>query len=887
MSDTTNNDTPEESEGDDEDGAVRVHVEPIAIQTEMEQSFLDYAMSVIVSRALPDVRDGLKPVHRRIIWSMFDGGFRPDRSHVKCARVVGDVMGKYHPHGDSAIYDSLVRMGQTFSLRHPLIDPHGNFGSPNDPPAAMRYTECRLSSLAMRLIDGIDENTVDFSDNFDGTEEEPVVLPAKFPNLLVNGSQGIAVGMATSIPPHNLGEVCDATLHLIDNPEATVEDLMQFVKAPDFPTGGLILGARGIHDAYTTGRGSIRMRAVAEIDESKTGTPWIVVTEIPYQTSVEVIEEKAAAMVNNGKLEGIRKIRNESAKGKTRLVFELRRDAVPKVVLNNLFKYTPLQTTFSVNMVALDDGVPLTMNLLQVLQAYVAHQVEVITRRSQFRLDKAEARAHILQGLLRAIDMIDEIIALIRASENRGAAREALQATPFDFSEVQATHILDLPLGRLTRLGRIDLQTELDALAETIAELEEILRNPVRLREVISTELTEVRDGYANDRRTALTIDPGEFDIEDLIDDEELIFTLTDGGYVKTTPADEFRTQSRGGRGVRGAQLKEGDLVEVMLHTTAHAYMLFFTNLGRVFQLRAHEIPVQSRTARGTAIVNLLQLDPQETVMAVVDTRDYETMRYLLFATQEGVVKKTAFSAYGNIRQNGLRAIKMREDDQLVRVIPINGEIDVCLVTKNGRVMRFHPDEVREMGRVASGVRGVKLKEGDKVVSCAVARDDHQLLLVSSQGFGKRTPFDSFKTKHRGGQGVTGMKMRGGSGEIVRGLSVLPDDEAMLIAKSGVIIRMAVGDISVQGPHASGVRVMSVPDDDRVNAVTLVREPETDDDTDDTDAADGTADDTAAAAEAEPGDTAVVDSAAPVIEDDSEPDSDLMRRSSATPSSDT
>ena len=837
MSDTTNNDTPEESEGDDEDGAVRVNVEPIAIQTEMEQSFLDYAMSVIVSRALPDVRDGLKPVHRRIIWSMFDGGFRPDRSHVKCARVVGDVMGKYHPHGDSAIYDSLVRMGQTFSLRHPLIDPHGNFGSPNDPPAAMRYTECRLSSLAMRLIDGIDENTVDFSDNFDGTEEEPVVLPAKFPNLLVNGSQGIAVGMATSIPPHNLGEVCDATLHLIDNPEATVEDLMQFVKAPDFPTGGLILGARGIHDAYTTGRGSIRMRAVAEIDESKTGTPWIVVTEIPYQTSVEVIEEKAAAMVNNGKLEGIRKIRNESAKGKTRLVFELRRDAVPKVVLNNLFKYTPLQTTFSVNMVALDDGVPLTMNLLQVLQAYVAHQVEVITRRSQFRLDKAEARAHILQGLLRAIDMIDEIIALIRASENRGAAREALQATPFDFSEVQATHILDLPLGRLTRLGRIDLQTELDALAETIAELEEILRNPVRLREVISTELTEVRDGYANDRRTALTIDPGEFDIEDLIDDEELIFTLTDGGYVKTTPADEFRTQSRGGRGVRGAQLKEGDLVEVMLHTTAHAYMLFFTNLGRVFQLRAHEIPVQSRTARGTAIVNLLQLDPQETVMAVVDTRDYETMRYLLFATQEGVVKKTAFSAYGNIRQNGLRAIKMREDDQLVRVIPINGEIDVCLVTKNGRVMRFHPDEVREMGRVASGVRGVKLKEGDKVVSCAVARDDHQLLLVSSQGFGKRTPFDSFKTKHRGGQGVTGMKMRGGSGEIVRGLSVLPDDEAMLIAKSGVIIRMAVGDISVQGPHASGVRVMSVPDDDRVNAVTLVREPETDDDTDDTDAA--------------------------------------------------
>ena len=877
MSDTTNNETPaEEPEGDSDEGAVRVNVEPIEIQTEMEQSFLDYAMSVIVSRALPDVRDGLKPVHRRIIWSMFDGGFRPDRSHVKCARVVGDVMGKYHPHGDSAIYDSLVRMGQTFSLRHPLIDPHGNFGSPNDPPAAMRYTECRLSNLAMRLIDGIDENTVDFSDNFDGTEEEPAVLPAKFPNLLVNGSQGIAVGMATSIPPHNLGEVCDATLHLIDNPEATVEDLMEFVKAPDFPTGGLILGARGIHDAYTTGRGSIRMRAVAEIGESKSGGAQIVVTEIPYQTSPEVIEEKTAAMVNSGKLEGISNITNESAKGKTRLVFKLRRDAVPKVVMNNLFKYTPLQTTFSMNMVALDDGVPRTMNLLQVLQAYVAHQVDVITRRSQFRLDKAKARAHILEGLLKAIDMIDAIIALIRSSENRGAARDALQAAPFEFSEVQATHILDMPLGRLTQLGHADLQTELNDLAQTIADLEEILNNPVRLREVISTELTEVRDGYANERRTELTIDPGEFDIEDLIDDEELIFTLTDGGYVKTTPADEFRTQSRGGRGVKGAQLKEGDLVEVMLHTTAHAYMLFFTNLGRVFQLRAHEIPVQSRTARGTAIVNLLQLDPEETVMAVVDTRDYETMRYLFFVTENGVVKKTAFSAYSNIRQNGLRAIKMRDEDQLVRVVPINGEIDVNLVTKNGRLMRFHPDEVREMGRVASGVRGVKLKEGDKVVSCSVARDDHELLLISNQGFGKRTPFDAFNAKHRGGQGVTAMKMRGGTGEVVRALAVLPDDEVMLIARSGIIIRISVSDVSVQGPHASGVRVMSVPDDDEVAAVSLVREPEGDDDeiasAEGEDPIDAGAGDEIADDETESV-TVAVDSTDSVVEDESESES--------------
>ena len=809
------------------------NIEPIEIQTEMEQSFLDYAMSVIVSRALPDVRDGLKPVHRRIIWSMFDGGVRPDRSHVKCARVVGDVMGKYHPHGDSAIYDALVRMGQSFSLRHPLVDPHGNFGSPNDPPAAMRYTECRLSNIAMRLVDGIDENTVDFNDNFDGSEEEPEVLPARFPNLLVNGSQGIAVGMATNIPPHNLGEVVDATLHLIANPEATVDDLMQFVKGPDFPTGGLVLGTKGIIDAYRTGRGSVRMRAVAEIVEGTGGMSQIVVTEIPYQTAVETIEEKAAAMVNNGRLEGIRKIRNESAKGKTRLVFELRRDAVPKVVLNNLFKFTPLQTTFSVNMVALDDGVPRTMNLREVLAAYIAHQVDVVTRRSEYRLDKARARAHIVEGLIRAIDLIDEIIATIRASENRGAARESLQAEPFEFSEVQSSHILDMPLGRLTRLGRTELQDELEALAATIADLEDILGNEARLRSVISEELTEVRDDYANDRRTDITFDPGEFDIEDLIDDEELIFTLTDGGYVKTTPADEFRTQGRGGRGVKGAQLKEGDIVEVMIHTTAHAYMLFFTNHGKVYQLRAHEIPVGSRTARGTAIVNLLQLEADEQVMAVIDTRDYETMRYLLFVTQGGIVKKTAFSAYANIRQNGLRAVNLREGDELVRVVPISGDHDVCLVTSDGQLMRFHPDEAREMGRVASGVKGIKLRDGAKVVSCAVVADDHELLVVTSNGLGKRTDYSAFTAKHRGGMGMRTMKLRGDGAEVVRALSVRPDDEVMLIASNGVIIRIPVSDVSVQGRDASGVRVMSVPDDSRVVAVTLVREPDSAEDEDD------------------------------------------------------
>ncbi len=842
-------------------GNLLTNVEPIAIQTEMEQSFLDYAMSVIVSRALPDVRDGLKPVHRRIIWSMFDGGIRPDRSHVKCARVVGDVMGKYHPHGDSAIYEALVRMGQTFSLRHPLIDPHGNFGSPNDPPAAMRYTECRLSTLAMRLVDGIDENTVDFNDNFDGSEEEPEVLPARFPNLLVNGSQGIAVGMATNIPPHNLGEVIDATLHLIENPDADIDDLMQFVKGPDFPTGALVLGTKGIHDAYHTGRGSIRMRAVAEITETKTGGNQIVVTEIPYQTSVESIEEKAATMVNNGRIEGIRKIRNESAKGKTRLVFELRRDAVPKVVLNNLYKVTPLQTTFSVNMVALDDGVPRTMNLRDVLVAYVAHQVEVITRRSQYRLDKAKAREHIVEGLIRAIDMIDEIIATIRASEDRGAAREALMAGTFSFSEVQANHILDMSLVSLTRLGASRLQEELATLRETIADLEEILGSEQRMRNVISEELTEVRDDYANDRRTELTFDPGEFDIEDLIDDEELIFTLTDGGYVKTTPADEFRTQGRGGRGVKGAKLKEGDLVEVMMHTTAHAYMLFFTNQGKVYQLRAHEIPVGSRTSRGTAIVNLLQLDPDEQVMAVIDTRDYETVRYLLFVTAGGIVKKTAFSAYSNIRQNGLRAVNLREGDELVRVVPISGDFDVCLITSDGQLMRFNPEEAREMGRVASGVKGVKLRSEDAaVVSCAAALEDHELLVVTSNGLGKRTAFDAFGAKHRGGMGMRVMKLRGEGTEIVRALSVLPDDEVMLIASNGVIIRIPVSEISMQGRDASGVRVMSVPEGERVVAVTVVREPESDDDDEQGDVAAEAGGESATAIDTTAIDTTAIDS---------------------------
>ncbi|MEL6982501.1 MAG: DNA topoisomerase (ATP-hydrolyzing), partial [Actinomycetota bacterium] len=538
--------------GDDVPDPIPDNVEPIEIQNEMEQSFLEYAMSVIISRALPDARDGLKPVHRRILWSMFDSGHRPDRGHVKCATVVGDVIGKYHPHGDTAIYDSLVRMGQTFSLRHTLIDPHGNFGSPDDPPAAYRYTECRLTNLAMQLLADIDEDTVDFSPNFDGKHDEPEVLPARFPNLLVNGSQGIAVGMATNIPPHNLTETVDAAIHLIDNPDSTPDDLMEFVKGPDFPTKAQILGRVGIRDAYRTGRGSVRMRAVAEIVETRTGGNQIVVTEVPYQTSVDQIARKTAELVERGDLAGLREIRNESAKGQLRLVFELKRDANPLVVLNNLYKYTPMQSTFSVNMVALVDGVPRTLNLREVLVAYVEHQREVVRRRTEYRLDKANARAHILEGLLKALDVIDEIIATIRASEDRAAARAGLMAEPFEFSEIQANFILDLPLGRLTRLARIELEDELGELRERIEYLEGLLADQTQLDGVIKEEMRAIADEFATPRQTELMPDPGELDIEDLIDDEDLVVTLSSSGYIKSVSAEEFRTQGRGGRGVTG-----------------------------------------------------------------------------------------------------------------------------------------------------------------------------------------------------------------------------------------------------------------------------------------------------------------------------------------------
>lgn len=805
-----------------EEGAVRSAVQPIEIQTEMEQSFLDYAMSVIVSRALPDARDGLKPVHRRILWGMYDLGALPDRPTMKCARVTGEVMGKYHPHGNSAIYDALVRMGQNHSLRDPLIHPKGNFGySPDDSPAAERYTECRLTPLSMRMLSGIDEDTVDFVDNYSQEFTEPEVLPARFPNLLVNGSQGIAVGMATNIPTHNLGEVVDATIHLLANPEATPDDLMQFVQGPDFPTGGLIMGRAGILDAFRTGRGSIRMRAKAEVEEDGNRSR-IVVTELPYQASPNQIMSKIKELVDSKEIDGIADINDESSKGETRIVVTLKRDAPALVILNNLYQRTPLQTTFAVNTVALVDGVPRTMNLRDLLAAYVDHQIVVIRRRSEFRLAKARARAHIVEGLVKALDLIDQIIALIRASADRPAARAGLMAEPFEFSEIQANHILDMPLGRLTRLGRAELEEEMAQLRETIAELEAILADDAKVREVIREELADVKATFASPRRSQIVFDPGDLDIEDLIDDEDLVFTMSATGYVKTTSADEFRTQGRGGRGVAGANLKDEDYIAHMIHTSAHAYLLFFSNLGRVYRLKAYEVPNASRTARGTAVQNLLPLQAHERIAAIIDTRDYETQPYLFFATRLGRVKKTRFTEYNSSLRAGIIAIRLNDDDELVSVFPLQEHDDVLLVSRSGQAMRFDGDEVRPMGRSAAGVLGMRFRGADTLVSGTVVRDGGTVLLITSAGFGKRTRVDQFPRKGRGGLGVRGIRVTGERGVVVGAFPVDDDGEIFVISTSGVMMRTNVAEVSVQGRDATGVRVMNLGGAEQVAAVAPV-----------------------------------------------------------------
>ncbi len=815
-------DTPTPPPADD-DGLQHDQIEPIQLQDEMERSFLDYAMSVIMSRALPDVRDGLKPVHRRIIWDMEQQGFRPNRPHVKSARVTGDTMAKYHPHGNSAIYDALVRMAQPFSLRHPLIDFHGNYGSPDFGAAAERYTECRLHPLAMQMLADIDEETVDMLPNYDNTTEEPSVLPARFPNLLVNGSQGIAVGMATSIPPHNLGEVIDATVHLIDHPEATPDDLMQFVKGPDFPTGGTILGRAGIMDAYRTGRGSIKMRAKATIEEGKRGQMQVLVTELPYQTSCNSIASRIQELVDAGELDGIADVNDASAAAKTNLVITLKRDANANVVLNNLFKLTSLQTSFPVNMVALVDGVPRTLNLVQALEGYVRHQVDVITRRTEFRLGKAKRREHILEGRIKALNVIDAIIALIRASDDAAAAKAGLMAAPYEFTEIQATDILEMRLSQLTRLSRIDLQTELDDVQARIIELQSILDSPEKLRGVIKSEMLAIKEEFATPRVCPITYDSGEMSIEDLVDDKELVVVMTEAQYVKAVPAGSFKTQGRGGRGVSGAKLKSDDIVRHVIFTTAHAFLLFFSNRGKVYRLRAMDLPERERQAKGMPIVNLLPLQAGETIQAIIDTRDFAAERYLFFATRQGVVKKTSFDEYDNGRRDGLIALNLRDGDELVKVIETSGTDDIFMVGKGGMTIRSNESEVRPMGRATSGVRGMKLKAGDTVVSCDPAKDDTSILMITEKGFGKRVQLDKFNVQGRGGQGVKGMKfVRNKGTAVVAAFMVGDDDEIVAVASGGTTIRTPVRGIRHIGRDATGVTIMGVPDGEVVASVALI-----------------------------------------------------------------
>lgn len=803
-------------------------IEPIALQEELEQSFLEYAMSVIISRALPDVRDGLKPVHRRILYGMYDQNIRPDRPFVKCARVVGDVMGRFHPHGDAAIYDALVRMVQDFSLREPLVEGHGSFGStsPEDGPAAMRYTECRLAPIAMDMLAGIDEQTVDMVPNYDGSEIEPVVLPSRFPNILVNGSQGIAVGMATNIPPHNLSEVIDAVIYQLDHPDATPEDLMQFVKGPDFPTGALIVGRAGIRDAYKTGRGSIRLRAVANIEETRSSHR-IVVTEFAYQTSPEVIATKVADLVKSGQLEGISHVQNASSGRQPKLVIELKRDANPNIVLNNLYKKTPMQISFGFNMLAIVDGAPRILNLSQTLSYYIAHQVEVITRRSNFRLEKARQRAHIVEGLLRAIDILDAVIQTIRNSDDRAVARERLCEEPFSFSVEQANHILDMTLARLTRLGRSELSEELIKLRETIEELSLILNNPSKLRLVIADELKAVKVKYGNDRRSKIISDEGTMVDEDFIDDKEVVITLSNAGYIKATEATAFKTQGRGGRGIKGARLKEEDLIEHIVYTSLHAHLLFFTNKGKVYRYRAFSFPLKERTAKGTPIVNILPLESGEHVQAIVDTKDFKTKPYLLFATKNAIVKKTPFSEYDKSRKEGFIAITLKERDELVSVIPTSGDSDVICVSRKGQLIRFSESSIRPSSRQAQGVIGMRLKNDDSLVSCDVLDSENDLLIITDAGYGKRIKLDKIRTQVRGGKGIIGIKLTEKKGQVVAAFIVTINSELILVSTNGITMRLLVKQITSQGRAATGIRIMRLEEGQRVASAALVETDET------------------------------------------------------------
>jgi len=791
--------------------------EPVDIQHEMQRSYIDYAMSVIVSRALPDVRDGLKPVHRRVLYSMYDSGFRPDRGYNKCSRVVGDVMGNYHPHGDSAIYDALVRLAQPWAMRYPLIDGQGNFGSPgNDPAAAMRYTESRLDPLAMEMLREIDEETVDFSDNYDGRTQEPDVLPARIPNLLVNGTSGIAVGMATNIPPHNLREVAEGVVWALDNPDAgedeTLAALMQRIKGPDFPTKGLILGNSGIEDAYRTGRGSVRMRAVVEVEEDSRGRTTLVVTELPYQVNPDNLVENIATLVRDGKLTGIADIADESnSRRGMRIVITLKRDAVAKVVLNNLYKHTQLQYNFGVNMLALVDGVPRTLRLDQVIRHYVNHQIEVIVRRTRYRLRKAEERAHILRGLVKALDHLDEVIALIRRSPTVDEARTGLIEL-LDIDEIQATAILDMQLRRLAALERQKIVDELAEIELRIADLKDILDRPERQRQIIKEELTEIVDKYGDDRRTQIIPFDGDVSVEDLIAVEDVVVTITRTGYAKRTKTDLYRSQRRGGKGVQGAQLKQDDIVQHFFVCSTHDWILFFTNKGRVYRAKAYELPEANRAARGQHVANLLAFQPDETIAQVIEIPNYEVAPYLVLATQKGLVKKTRLSEFDSNRSGGLIGINLREGDELVGAVLAGPEDDLLLVSAEGQSIRFHATDetLRPMGRPTSGVLGMRFNDGDELLAMNVVKPDKYLLVATDGGYSKRTPIEDYPVQGRGGKGVLTIQHDRKRGRLVAALIVDEDDELYAITSSGGVIRTPAEQVRKASRQTKGVRLINL-----------------------------------------------------------------------------
>ncbi|WP_454042828.1 DNA gyrase subunit A [Cellulosimicrobium sp. Marseille-Q8652] len=813
--------------------AVAVHhgrIEQVDLQLEMQRSYLDYAMSVIVGRALPDVRDGLKPVHRRVLYAMYDGGYRPDRSFSKCSRVVGDVMGKFHPHGDTAIYDALVRLVQDWSLRYPLVAGQGNFGSPgNDPAAAPRYTECRMAPLAMEMVRDIDKDTVDFQDNYDGRTQEPAVLPARFPNLLVNGSAGIAVGMATNIPPHNLREVAEGVQWHLDHPDASREELLAAlllrIKGPDFPTGATILGHKGIEEAYRTGRGSVTMRAVVNVEEIQ-GRICLVVTELPYQVNPDNLAAKIADLVKEGRVQGIADIRDETS-GRTgqRLVVVLKRDAVAKVVLNNLYKHTQLQDTFGANMLALVDGVPRTLSLDAFIRHWTAHQLDVVVRRTQYMLREAEKQIHIYRGYLKALDALDEVIALIRRSPDADQAREGLM-TLLDVDEIQATAILNMQLRRLAALQRQEIIDQHDKLQREIREYEAILASPERQRAIVGDELREIVDRYGDERRTTILPFDGEVSIEDLIAEEEMVVTITRGGYAKRTRSDNYRSQRRGGKGVRGTQLREDDIVDHFFVTTTHHWLLFFTNLGRVYRAKAYELPEGGRDAKGQHVANLLAFQPGEKIAQVLDLRDYAAAEYLVLATRRGLVKKTRLTEYDSPRSGGLIAINLREDeagtpDELVSARLVDSTDDLILVSRKGQSIRFTADDdaLRPMGRATSGVTGMKFREEDELLSADVVEDGADLFVVTEGGFAKRTRLDEYRVQGRGGLGIKVANLVEARGDLVGALVTESDDEVLVIMERGKIVRSAVDEVNLTGRNTQGVTFAKPDKGDRIIAV--------------------------------------------------------------------